>query len=64
MTREDVVRSDSPSCDCHVCLVPHDDEIHEATLQLHKWLRREVTKYFFEDIPVEDDDGQAWYLVA
>ena len=54
-----------PSCDCQVCLVPHDDEIHEATLNLHRWFRSEVTKYFFDDIPVEDDDPAVkWYLVA
>ena len=32
--------------DCPVCLVPHDEEIHLATLGLHQWFRGEVTKSF------------------
>ena len=56
---------ESGSSDCHVCMVPHDDEIHAATLNLHDWFRSEVTKYFFDDIPVEEEeDGMEWYLVA
>jgi hypothetical protein len=29
---------------CHLCLGPHDDEIHDATLRLHMWLRREILR--------------------
>lgn len=29
---------------CHLCLGSHDDEIHEATIRLHKWLRREILR--------------------
>ncbi|PWU04285.1 MAG: hypothetical protein C5B51_17105 [Terriglobia bacterium] len=32
--------------DCRVCLGPHDDEIHAATLAVRKWFREEVTKGF------------------
>jgi hypothetical protein len=53
-----------PSCDCTVCLVPHDDEIHQATLNLREWFRYEVTKYFFEEeVPLDEEDSE-FYLVA
>lgn len=32
--------------DCHICLGPHDDEIHAATLSVRRWFRDEVTKGF------------------
>jgi hypothetical protein len=28
---------------CRVCMGPHDEEIHQATLRIHTWLRREIT---------------------
>jgi hypothetical protein len=28
---------------CRVCMGPHDEEIHGATLRIHTWLRREIT---------------------
>lgn len=33
----------SPS-DCPVCLVPHDPEIHSATVAVHAWFRAEVMR--------------------
>ena len=30
--------------DCEVCYVPHDDEIHAATLRVRSWLNRELTR--------------------
>jgi hypothetical protein len=30
-------------------MVPHDDEIHAATLSIRGWFRGEVTKYFVDD---------------
>ena len=30
--------------DCKVCLMLHDEEIHEATMQVHKWFAFQVTK--------------------
>jgi hypothetical protein len=44
-----------PSRECKVCLNAHDDEIHEATLSIHRWFRQEVTKYLYdsEDVPSE-----------
>jgi hypothetical protein len=37
---------------CRVCSVPHDDEIHAATLSIRRWLRDEVTKYLADDSPI------------
>ncbi len=63
MTPDNLVISETPPCDCPICMVPHDDEIHTATLNLREWFRCEVTKYFFDDIPVEEGDAE-WFLVA
>jgi Zn-finger protein len=30
--------------DCKVCYVPHDEEIHEATLRVRRWLNYEITR--------------------
>jgi hypothetical protein len=32
--------------DCPVCMGQHDDEIHAATVAVHRWFRAEVTKSF------------------
>jgi hypothetical protein len=32
--------------ECHICLGPHDEEIHEATLSVRRWFREEVTQGF------------------
>jgi len=49
-------------------MVPHDDEIHAATLSLREWFRYEVTKYFYEEeTPLDDEVEEShdeWYLVA
>lgn len=29
---------------CKVCLLPHDEEMHEATLAIRKWHRWQVVK--------------------
>jgi hypothetical protein len=29
---------------CQLCLGPHDDEIHDATLNIHIWLREEIAR--------------------
>ena len=39
-------------CECPVCLVTHDDEIHAATLRIHRWFRGQVTRYL-EDVAPE-----------
>ena len=46
---------------CRVCLVEHDEEIHEATLSLRSWLRESVEQMIMteqhEEVlsePVED----------
>ena len=35
--------------DCTVCLVPHDDEIHAATLNVRSWFHDQVTQGFYDD---------------
>jgi len=36
----------SHAAECPVCLGPHDEEIHAATVAVHRWFRGEVTKSF------------------
>ncbi|HXA51916.1 MAG TPA: hypothetical protein VNV86_16485 [Candidatus Acidoferrum sp.] len=36
------------AADCDVCGVAHDDEIHEATLSVHRWFQTQVTRYLYE----------------
>jgi hypothetical protein len=35
--------------ECAVCYSTHDEEIHEATLRIHRWFRGQVT-HNFEDL--------------
>jgi hypothetical protein len=35
--------------ECAVCLTPHDDATHEATLRIHQWFNAQVTHHFEED---------------
>jgi hypothetical protein len=35
--------------ECAVCYSAHDDEIHEATLRVHDWFYRHVTRNFEDD---------------
>ncbi len=39
----------SPETECAVCLIEHDDELHEATLRVRRWFRYEVTLSFEEE---------------
>ena len=34
--------------ECTVCYAAHDEEIHEATLSIHRWFQHQVT-HDFED---------------
>ena len=34
--------------ECAVCCAAHDDEIHEATLSIHRWFNQQV-RHIFED---------------
>jgi len=61
---DNVTKSELSTANCRVCMVPHDDEIHQATLNIRKWFHYEVTKYFFDEVPVEDEEaGVEWFLV-
>jgi hypothetical protein len=33
---------------CKICLVQHDEEIHDATNRVHGWFRAKVTKYLHD----------------
>jgi hypothetical protein len=35
--------------ECAVCYLTHDDEIHEATLRIHRWFYGQVTRNFVDD---------------
>jgi hypothetical protein len=35
--------------ECEVCCATHDEEIHEATLSVHRWLRYQVTRYLYDE---------------
>jgi hypothetical protein len=35
--------------ECPVCYLAHDDEIHDATLRIHRWFFRQVTRNFEDD---------------
>jgi hypothetical protein len=37
---------ENSTSECAVCLSTHDDEIHEATLRLHRWFHAQVTRNF------------------
>lgn len=32
--------------ECAICLGKHEEEIHAATIRVHRWFRSEVTKGF------------------
>jgi hypothetical protein len=38
------IGSTDPLFECPVCLGAHDPDIHEATVTIHLWLRREIAR--------------------
>ena len=46
--------------DCRICGVAHDEEIHEATLSVHRWLRDQILDYLFET----EDPIETWEVPA
>ena len=41
--------------ECSVCYSNHDDEIHEATIRVHRWFLAQVTRNFVKPaLPAED----------
>ena len=46
--------------ECPICYLAHDDEIHEATLRIHRWFSRQVTQSFADDslVAVEPQSEQ------
>ena len=45
--------------DCPICLVPHDDEIHTATLAIRAWHRQQVCPVPTEK-PVKPPVAESW----
>jgi hypothetical protein len=41
------------SKECRACLGPHDDEIHDATVALHEWFRRYITRHMVDAIELQ-----------
>lgn len=35
--------------ECAVCCAVHDEEIHQATLSIHRWFQHQVTHDFEDD---------------
>ena len=42
------------AAECDVCGTSHDEEIHEATLSVHRWFHHQVTRFLYdeEEVPV------------
>jgi hypothetical protein len=38
-----------PEFECTVCYAAHDEEIHQATLSIHRWFQHQVTHEFEDD---------------
>jgi hypothetical protein len=43
----DKIKTNS-AAECNVCGVAHDEEIHEATLSVHRWFQTQVTQYLYD----------------
>ena len=46
LTNDDACVSES---ECDVCYATHDEEIHQATLRIHRWFNGQVTHHFEDD---------------
>ena len=40
---------DTNESECAVCYADHDEEIHQATLNIHQWFKHQVTHDFVDD---------------
>jgi len=47
--REDRAFEKTVEVECAVCFSAHDEEIHEATLSIHRWFQHQVTHVLEED---------------
>lgn len=50
--------------ECKVCLGPHEEEIHAATVRVMEWFRWEVTRGFAEDEEAVTQEETATPIVA
>lgn len=39
----------APESECTICYAAHDEEIHQATLSIHRWFYHQVTHDFQDD---------------
>jgi hypothetical protein len=39
----------TPASECTICYADHDEEIHQATLSIHRWFHHQVTHEFEDD---------------
>ncbi len=40
----------APASECTICYAAHDEEIHQATLSIHRWFHQQVTHDFEDDV--------------
>jgi hypothetical protein len=50
--------------ECRVCLGPHEEEIHAATVRVMEWFRWEVTRSFVEEEEAAMQEETATPIVA
>ena len=50
--------------ECRVCLGPHDEAVHSATVTIHLWLRREVARRTSSGPPDTEAIGLAAQLTT
>ena len=43
-------QENTPESECTVCYAVHDEEIHQATLSIHRWFQHQVTHEFEDDV--------------
>ena len=46
-----------PESECTVCSAAHDEEIHQATLSIHRWFQHQVTHNFENDAVYLPENG-------
>jgi len=46
---EEFAYENQAESECAVCGAVHDEEIHQATLSIHRWFQHQVTHVFEDD---------------
>ena len=50
----DNATSNHHAAECDVCGTSHDEEIHEATLSVHRWFHYQVTRFLYDEEQVPE----------